>query len=244
MNQAQATHDARVEEFKAEANTKHDLKIVGGRQHITKEFEASCAQTVEHARTTIIGAKKKFEEQVVIEQARFIQLKVEFENYKREMSEKTNEAAAQNLSLQDQLDDLQEQLSYVAKVQPASVPKASVPKAEPATNAGVPTFNIATPRAPDASAAKAENEPILEIKSPGVLAQEAKARLYQLLKGGAPLEPAVRNDQPHLPTVSGFMTPTEPIKTPPNDSPKSVGKQQQMMGASDLIELVKAGWKG
>ena len=36
------------------------------------------------------------------------------------------------------------------------------------------------------------------------------------------------------------MTPTEPIKTPPNDSPKSVGKQQQMMGASDLIELVKA----
>ena len=159
MNQAQATHDARVEEFKAEANTKHDLKIVGGRQHITKECEASCAQTVEHARTTIIGAKKQFEEQVVIEQARFTQLKVEFENYKREMSEKTNEAAAQNLSLQDQLDDLQEQRSYVAEVQPASVPKASVPKAEPATNAGVPTFNIATPRAPDAPAAKAENEP-------------------------------------------------------------------------------------
>ena len=159
MNQAQATHDARVEEFKAEANTKHDLKIVEERQHITKEFEASYAQTVEHARTAIIAAKKQFEEQAVIEQARFIQLKVEFENYKREMSEKINEAAAQNLSLQDQLDDLQEQLSYVAKVQPASVPKASVPKAEPATNAGVPTFNIATPRAPDASAAKAENEP-------------------------------------------------------------------------------------
>ena len=121
------------------------------------------------------------------------------------------------------------------------MPKASVPKAEPATNAGVTTFNIATPRAPDASAAKAENEAILESKSPGLLAQEAKARLDELLKGGAPLEPAVGNDKPHLPTMSGFMTPTEPNKTPPlNDSPKSVGKQQQVMGASDLIELVKA----
>ena len=156
------------------------------------------------------------------------------------MSEKINEAAAQNLSLQDQIDDLQDQLNHVAKAQPASVPKASVPKAEPAAHAGVPTFNIATPRAPDASSAKAGNEPILEIKSPGVLAQEAKARLDELLKGGAPPDAAVRNDKLHLPTLSGFMTPTEPIKTPPNDSPKSVGKQQQVVGASDLIELVKA----
>ena len=156
------------------------------------------------------------------------------------MSEKINEAAAQNLSLQDQIDDLQDQLSHVAKAQPASVPKASVPKAEPAAHAGVPAFNIATPRAPDASATKAENEPIPEIKSPDVLAQEAKARLDELLKVGAPLDPAVGNDKPHLPTLSGFMTPTEPVKTPPHDSPKSVGKQQQVMGASDLIELVKA----
>jgi len=78
-----------------------------------------------------------------------------------------------------------------------------------------------------------------EIESPGVLAQEA-ARLDELLKVGAPLDPAVGNDKPHLPTLSGFMTPTDPVKTPPNDSPKSVGKQQQVMGASDLIELVKA----
>ena len=239
LNQAQATHDVRVEEFKAEANAKHDLNIVEERQRITKEFEASYAQTVEHARNAIAAAKKQYEEQAVIEQARFIQLKAEFENYKRDMSEKSNEAAAQNLSLQDQIDDLQEQLSHVAKAEAASVPKASIPKAEPATTAGVPTFNIATPRAPDASAAKADHEPILEIKSPGVLAQEAKARLDELLKGGAPVEPAVGNDKPHVPTLSGFMTPTEPIKTPPNDSPKSVGKQQ-MMGASDLIELVKA----
>ena len=190
FNQAQATHDVRVEEFKAEANAKHDLKIVEERQRITKEFEASYAETVEHARHAIADARKQYEGQAAIEQARFIQLKVEFENYKREMSEKINEAAAQNLSLQDQIDDLQEKLSHVAKAQPASVPKASVPKAEPATTAGVPTFNIATPRAPDASAAKADHEPIPEIKSPGVLAQEAKARLDELLKGGAPLEPA------------------------------------------------------
>ena len=77
LNQAQATHDVRVEEFKAEANTKHDLKIVEERQRITKEFEASYAQTVEHARTATAAAKKQYEKQAVIEQARFIQLKVE-----------------------------------------------------------------------------------------------------------------------------------------------------------------------
>ena len=37
-----------------------------------------------------------------------------------------------------------------------------------------------------------------------------------------------------------FSLPTEAIKTPPNDSPKSVTKQQQVMGPSELIELVKA----
>ena len=46
LNQAQATHDVKVEEFNAEANTKHDQKIVEERQRITKEFEASYAQTV------------------------------------------------------------------------------------------------------------------------------------------------------------------------------------------------------
>ena len=57
LNQAQATHDVRVEEFKAEANAKHDLKIVEERQRITKESEASYAQTVEHARAAITAAK-------------------------------------------------------------------------------------------------------------------------------------------------------------------------------------------
>ena len=248
LNQAQATHDAKVEEFKAEANVKHDQKIVEERPRITKEFEASYAQAVEHARNAIAAEKKHCEEQVAVEQARFIQLKVEFENYKREI-DKLNEAAAQNVSLQDQTDDLQEQLNHVAKAQSAVLPKGFVPIANPATSAGVPTFNISTPKAPDASAAKAQ--PIIEIKSPGVLVQEAKARLDELLKGSAPVEPAVGNGKPHLPTLSGFMTPTEPVKTPPDDSPKSIGKQQQMMGASDLIELLKAstilnpkGWEG
>ena len=156
------------------------------------------------------------------------------------MTEKINEAAAQN-RLQDQIDDLQEQLSHVAKAQPASAPKASVQKAEPATIAGVPHHSIATPRAPDAPAARASDEPIQELKTPAVLAQEAKAKLDELLKGSStPPKPAVGNDKPHLPTHSGFMTPTEAIKTPPNDSPKSVSKQQQVMGPSELIELVKA----
>ena len=168
-------------------------------------------------------------------------MKTEFENYKRETAEKTNEAAAQNLSLQDQIDDLQEQLNHVAKAQPASAPKASGQKAEPATIAGVPRFSIATPRRPDASAAKASDEPIPELKTPAMLAQEAKAKLDELLKGGTPQQkPAVGDDKPHLPTHSGFMTPAEAIKTPPNDSPKSATKQQQVMGPSELIELVKA----
>ena len=74
-----------------------------------------------------------------------------------------------------------------------------------------------------------------------MLAQEAKEKLDELLKEGTPQQkPAVGNDKPHLPTHSGFTTPTEAIKTPPNDSPKSITKQQQVMGPSELIELVKA----
>ena len=57
-NQARATGDAKVEEFKAEANARHDQKIIEERQRITKEFEASYAQTVEHARNAYIAAKK------------------------------------------------------------------------------------------------------------------------------------------------------------------------------------------
>ena len=241
LNQAQASHDKRVEDFKVEANTKHDQKIAEERQRITSEFEASYAQTVEHAKNAIAATKKQYEDQAAIDQARFISLKTEFDNYKKEMAEKINEAAAQNLSLQDQIDDLQEQLKHVAKAQHASVPKASVQNAEPAATASVPHFNIATPRASDAQAAKGSDEPIQELKTPAVLAQEAKAKLDELLKGGSSQQkPTVGNDQPQLPTQSVFFTPTEAIKTPPNDSPKSVTKQQQVMGPSELIELVKA----
>ena len=136
LNQAQASHDKRVEDFKAEANAKHDQKIAEERQRITSEFEASYAKTVEHAKGAIAATKKPFEDQAAIEQAKYINLKTEFENYKKEMAEKINEAAAQNLSLQDQIDDLQEQLKHLAKAQQASVPNASVQKAEPATFAG------------------------------------------------------------------------------------------------------------
>jgi hypothetical protein len=109
-NQVRATHDAKVEEFKAEANAKHEQKIVEERQRITKELEASYAQTVENARNAITAVKKQCDEKVAVEQARFIQLKAEFETYKREMADRITEAAAQNLSLQDQIDDLQDQI--------------------------------------------------------------------------------------------------------------------------------------
>ena len=196
---------------------------------------------VEHAKEAIAAAKKQYEERTAVEQTRFIHLKTEFENYKRETAEKIDEAAAQNLSLQDQIDDLQEQLSHVAKAQPASAPKASVQKAEPATFAGVPHYSIAIPSAPDAPAARASDESIQGLKTPAVLARGAKAKLDELLIGSStPPKPAVGNDKPHLPTHLGFMTPTEAIKTSPNDSPKSISKQQQVMGPSELIELVKA----
>ena len=96
LSQAQASHDKRVEDFKAEANAKHDQKIAEERQRITSEFEASYAQTVEHASSAIAATKKQYEDQAAIEQARYIQLKTEFDNYKREMAEKINEAAAQS----------------------------------------------------------------------------------------------------------------------------------------------------
>ena len=35
LNQARATHDAMVEEFKVDANTKHELKIAEERQRIS-----------------------------------------------------------------------------------------------------------------------------------------------------------------------------------------------------------------
>ena len=63
-----------------------------------------------------------------------------------------------------------------------------------------------------------------------------------MLNKGTEVEPAAGDGKPRLPVQSsGFHTPTELVKTPPNDSPKGVGKQQQqIMDASDLIELVKA----
>ena len=247
LSQAQALHDAAVQQIKDEADAKHEQKIAEVRSSISKEFEETYKQTVDHAAKAVAASKKQYEDQLAVEQARFIQMKHEFEAYKRETSDKLNEAAAQNLSLQDQIDDLNDQLAMVAKVRTtasgvvasgsASAPK---PKELAAGNSMPMHFDIGTPKVAEAGTKAIDGEPIQEIKTPAVMAQEAKEKLDKLLKTGDLERPAAGDGKPLLPMGSGFYTPTEPVKTPPNDSPKSVGKQQQMMGATDLIELVKA----
>ena len=236
----QAAYDAKIGDLQTEANQLHSLKIDEERRRITKEFEASYAQTVEEAQQAIAAIKKRCDDQVAVEQARAIQIKVELEKHKAEMEDKLNEAAVQNLSLQDQIDDLQSKLDQLANAQRASALRKTDPKIEAATSDGVPVFSISTPKAPEAS--KAANEEVVqELKTPAVLAQEAKAKLESLLKTSNEAEPAAGDGKPKLPVRSpGFLTPTEPAKTPPNDSPKSSKQQQQIMGTSDLIELVKA----
>ena len=84
-----------------------NLKIEEERKRITKEFEASYAQTGEDAQKAVAAVRKQCDLQVAVEQARFTQVKAEFEKCKKETDDRLNEAAAQNLSLQDQIDDLQ-----------------------------------------------------------------------------------------------------------------------------------------
>ena len=67
--------------------------------------------------------------------------------------ERLNEAAAQNLGLQDQIDDLQYKLNMIAKERLSST-------VEIATGSGVPVYNISTPKAPVAANAKAGDEEI------------------------------------------------------------------------------------
>ena len=85
----------------------HNLKLEEERKRITKGFQPPYAQTVEDAQKAVAAVRKQSEEQVAVEQARFIQVKAEFEKCKKEIDERLNEAAAQNLGLQDQIDDLQ-----------------------------------------------------------------------------------------------------------------------------------------
>ena len=219
----------------------HNLKLEEERKRITKEFEASYAQTVEEAQEAVAAVRKQCDEQVAVEQARFIQVKAEFEKYNKETDEKLSEAAAQNLSLQDQIDDLQYKLDMIAKARQSVTERPVVPRIEVATGSDVPVYNITTPKAPVAADtdAKAGDEEIPEWKAPAVLAQEAMAKLEQMLSKGTEAEPAAGDGKPRLPVQSsGFHTPTEPVKTPPNDSPQ---QQQQIMGASDLIALVNLG---
>ena len=49
------------------------------RTNISKEFEESYKQTVDHAAKAVATSQKQREDQVAVEQARYIQLKHEFE---------------------------------------------------------------------------------------------------------------------------------------------------------------------
>ena len=221
----QATYDNRIGELQAEANKLHNLKLDEERKRITKEFEASYAQTVGEAQQAIAAVRKQCNEQMAVEQARSIQVKAEFDRCKVEMDGKVSEAAAQNLTPQDQIDDLQSKLGVLANAQRSSAPKPAAPRIETATGSGVPVFNISTPKAPVGADYVGGEEVVQELKTPAVLAQEAKAKLDSLLKRGTEAKPAAGDGKPKLP------------------APKSVGKQQQqqqLMGASDLIEMVKA----
>ena len=205
----QTTYDAKIGEFQAEANKLHNLKIDEERKRITKEFEASYAETVEEAQQAIVAVRKQCEEQVAVEQARSIQVKIELEKLKAEMEDKLNEAAVQHLNLQDQIDDLQSKLDLLANVQRARALKPTAPRIETATGSGVPVFNISTPKAP-AEVDKVGNEEVIqELKTPAALAEEAKAKLENLLKKGNEAEPAAGDGKPKLPVnSSGFYTPT------------------------------------
>ena len=65
----QATYDNRIGELQAEANKLHNLKLDEERKRITKEFEASYAQTVEEAQQAIAAVRKQCNEQMAEEQA-------------------------------------------------------------------------------------------------------------------------------------------------------------------------------
>ena len=134
----QATYDANIGELQAEANKLHNPKPEEERTRITKEFEASYAQTVGDAQKAVAAVQKQCEEQVALEQARFIQVKAECEKYKNETDERLNEAAAQNLGRQDQIDDLQSKLDMIAKACLSSTEKPAAPRIETATGSGVP----------------------------------------------------------------------------------------------------------
>ena len=86
-------------------------------------------------------------------------------------------------------------------------------------------FSISPPKAPLGADYVGGDEAVQELKTPAVLAQEAKAKLDSLVKKGTEAEPAAGDGKPKLPVQSaGFHTPTEPIKTLPNDSPKRIRK--------------------
>ena len=159
----------------------HNLKVEEERKRITKEFEASYTQTIEDAQKAVAAVRKQCDEQVAVEKARFIQVKAEFEKYKTESDDRLNEAGAENLSLQDQIDDLQYKLDMLAKAR-SGADRSAAPKIETATGSAVcQCSTLALRKLPLLRTTKGDKE-ILELKTSAVLAQDAKAKLGKMLK--------------------------------------------------------------
>ena len=89
------------------------------------------------------------------------------------------------LSLQDQADDLNEQLAIASGAVASGGASVSKPT-EPAAGNDVPMhYHIGTPKVAEEGTRAIDGEPINEIKTPAVLAQEAKEKLYKLLRKSA-----------------------------------------------------------
>eukprot|EP00435_Cladocopium_sp_Y103_P027264 s1013_g6.t1 len=202
LENVKSSHQAEVEKLKSDANKMHDHALENERARLATEFEASINHTIDHAKSSIESLKKECDDKVAVEQAKYIQVKAEFEKFKAEVGEKLSEAEAQNLSLQDTIDDLQDQLEILKKrVHGTAATGDGAPAvAKASTDVHRPeTFNISTPKAPGASGG-GDADVILEIKTPAVLAAEAKAKLDKLLSPSKPTaETAHRHTHPQNP---------------------------------------------
>eukprot|EP00435_Cladocopium_sp_Y103_P006575 s977_g2.t1 len=101
----------------------------------------------------------------------------------QEFEQRLHDAEADRVS-EDTINDLQEQLDHLkGKVQAVTTATGSGEPAKPDAFGSVPkpaTYDISAPRLPSAVGKGEAAEPIIEIKTGAVLAQEAKARLDDL----------------------------------------------------------------
>ena len=91
---------------------------------------------------------------------------------------------------------MQYKLDMIAKARQSSTERPAAPRIEVATGSGVPVYNISTPKALLAADAKAGDQEIPELKTPAVLAQEAKAKFEQKPDKGTEAEPAAGDGKP------------------------------------------------